>query len=67
MKTRLQPPKESKAELMAEVGERLDRRFPDHRDAILHLLNFFTTVDLVGIRDELLGKDNRDGIQPRRN
>jgi len=65
MKKRLVPPKELKLDLMAEVGEQLEKRFPNPRSAVTYLLNIFTTFDLVGIRDELKEKDRRDAIQSR--
>ena len=68
MKKRLQPPKEQKADLMIEVEELLARKFRmpflDTHSAILYLLNYFTSWDLVEIRDELLRKEKRNDVRP---
>jgi hypothetical protein len=66
MNTRPKPPAEAKAELMQEVEGLLKRQFFNPYAAIFYLLNFFTSVDLVGIRSELKNKEQRDGIQPKR-
>lgn len=50
------PPTETKAQLMDECSRML-RVVPF--DPIEYLLNYFTAVDLVGIRDEL--KEKRGG------
>lgn len=57
-KDKIKPPAETKAQLMEQVHDALDRKFKVHPDdapaaAIDFLLNFFTAADLVGIRDEL--------------
>ena len=51
---------------MKEVEGLLKRQFFNPYAAIFYLLNFFTSVDLVGIRSELRNKEQRDGIQPKR-
>jgi hypothetical protein len=38
---------------MEQVTDMLQRRFPDPRAAIEYALNYFTAVDLQGIRDNL--------------
>lgn len=54
MKPKVKPPAEPKAQLMVQVLELLQEKFPTQPDAaILLLCNYFTGADLVGIRDEL--------------
>ncbi len=54
MKPKIKPPAEPKAQLMLQVLNLLQEKFPVQPDAaILHLCNYFTGADLVGIRDEL--------------
>jgi len=50
---------------MKEVEGLLKRRFFNPYSAIMYLLNFFTSVDLVGIRSELKKREHSDGIQPK--
>ena len=53
-KERPKPPAQSKAELMAEVADLARRRYPtDPETALLYILNFFTAVDLVEIKNDL--------------
>jgi hypothetical protein len=53
---------------MIEVEELLARKFRmpflDTHSAILYLLNYFTSWDLVEIRDELLRKEKRNDVRP---
>lgn len=44
-------PKETRLELEKEIRDRLDSVAPG--DVIGYLLQFFTNVDMVGIRDQL--------------
>lgn len=54
MRTKIKPPAEPKSELMRQTVEMLERQYPlNPTGAIEYLLNFFTSADLVGIRDEL--------------
>lgn len=51
---RPKPPAESKADLMNQVLNHLMMKWPHQTDAaVLYLLNYFTAVDLAGIRDNL--------------
>lgn len=53
-KDKIKPPAETKAQLMEQVRRAVILKFPAHPDArVEFLLNFFTSADLVGIRDEL--------------
>jgi len=63
MKKRIQPPKELKFDLMVEVGELLMRQFPKPTPAVIFLLDFFSTFDLVSIRDTLKERERRNVIQ----
>lgn len=54
MRTKIKPPVETKAALIQQTVEMLERKYPlNPPAAIEYLLNFFTSADLVGIRDEL--------------
>lgn len=54
MRAKIKPPAESKSQLMAQILEMLQRKWPvDPRAAIEFSLSFYTSADLVGIRDEL--------------
>lgn len=53
-KVKVKPPKETKAELMEQVWSACMRKWPHQPDkAIDYLLNYFTSADLVGIREDL--------------
>lgn len=53
-KERPKAPAEKKADLMTEIAELAQKRYPVNPEgAILYLLNFFTAVDLVEIRADL--------------
>lgn len=54
-KTRPKPPKESKADLMADITVLCRERFlPDSPEsALLYVLNYFTALDLEGIRNSM--------------
>lgn len=53
-KERPKAPAEKKAELMTQVMELVQARYPVNPEgAILYLLNFFTAVDLVEIKNDL--------------
>lgn len=54
---RPKPPKENRAELEDEISRILIHR--DRDDAVKFLLKYFTTIDLVGIRDILM--EDKDG------
>lgn len=58
-KTRIKPPTETKTQLMLEIEQVLPVRF-DHDPVkmMAYLLNYFTAIDLVGIRDDLRRLDN---------
>lgn len=58
MKQKIKPPAETKAQLMLEIVGQLDGRFPSKLSAYEYLLNFFSSADLVGIRDDLRRLDN---------
>lgn len=54
---RIKPPAETKGTLMIQVSQDLQRKYPLRPDAAVeYLLNYFTSADLVGIRDELRRK-----------
>ena len=55
MQKKQPPPKQSKAELVEEVAGLL-QNMPSTSYAHSYVLNFFTSLDLVMIRDELRGK-----------
>lgn len=46
-------PKETKADLMGEVMKTLKDTHGNTESALLFILNYFTTVDLIGIRADL--------------
>lgn len=51
---KLKPPTETRQELLTQVANSLESLFAgDGDDAIAHLLEYFTNVDLVAIRDDL--------------
>ena len=51
---RPKPPAETKAQLMLSVKDAIEAKFPvNPAAAVEYLLNFFTAVDLVGIRADL--------------
>lgn len=51
---RPKPPAETKAELMMQIGELLQKQYPvEPHKAIQYLLNYFTSVDLAGIKKDL--------------
>lgn len=51
---RPKPPTQTKAQLMAAALVDLQRAYPDRPfDAAEYLLNFFTAIDLVAIREDL--------------
>lgn len=54
MKVKIKPPAESKAVLMEQVANLLQKQYPvEPHKAVLYLLNYFTSADLVGIRKDL--------------
>lgn len=54
VKTRPKAPADSKAALMEDVARALEDKFGVNcGGAALYLLNYFTSIDLVGIRDDL--------------
>jgi hypothetical protein len=57
-KTKIKPPTETKAQLIEELTKAVNDRFDNRYSAAEYLLNFFTAVDLVGIRDDLKRLDN---------
>ena len=55
---KIKPPVESRADLMGQVEEVMLRKFrANAAPSIQYLLNFFTSADLVGIRDDLRKDD----------
>lgn len=52
-KEKIKPPPEPKVELMRQVFALLEARHTTQADDVYFLLNFFTSADLAGIRDEL--------------
>jgi hypothetical protein len=53
------PPAETKAQLMTQVAEAIEARWSTNpHGGLEYILNFFTAVDLVGIRDDLRRMDN---------
>lgn len=50
---KIKPPTESKVELMRRVTNELEWRYVDPEKRVEYLLNFFSSVDLAQIRDEL--------------
>lgn len=62
--TKVKAPKETKAQLMEEIVAEMQKRYAGgssssfSRGAVEYLLNYFTSVDLVGIRDDLKRMEN---------
>ncbi len=57
---RPKPPAQPKAELMHEIVDLCASKWPTQPDvALLHILNYFTGVDLEAIRNELRKSDAR--------
>lgn len=52
-KSRPKPPKERRDELKAQVTRRLTTRFTDPEERVEFLLDFFTGLDLLMIREGL--------------
>lgn len=53
MRVKIKAPKETKAQLMEQVGLSLIAAFDNPAARVEFLLNFFTAADLVGILEEL--------------
>lgn len=51
---KFKPPTQTKAQLMKLVSLKVQERYPTQPDrALEYVLNFFTSVDLVGILEDL--------------